>query len=266
MTSWRLFVYVNQATHWNLTFMKALTLAPAFSSSFTIFACPPWQATNSAVPPSTDAQSTTAPFLRRILVMSMKPPCAAKKSAVVPVWGRWENLVRNTTLCAGVRVTHHSLRIDVSALLEQLQDACCVSTGGCQNQRSRVVLEMKIKSIGLLSDSKISLHRVNINSTRTNKFAFEGHELFSPLHACELCFNKLSASRNAFANKPWITIDLCLPRVFINDLPITSSLQSTCTLPLSRTFLSNISSPRSAAKCSWMSDKVSFCGVEAIWN
>lgn len=214
MTSWRLFVYVNQATHWNLTFMKALTLAPAFSSSFTIFACPPWQATNSAVPPSTDAQSTTAPFLRRILVMSMKPPCAAKKSAVVPVWGRWENLVRNTTLCAGVRVTHHSLRIDVSALLEQLQDACCVSTGGCQNQRSRVVLEMKIKSIGLLSDSKISLHRVNINSTRTNKFAFEGHELFSPLHACELCFNKLSASRNAFANKPWITIDLCLPRVF----------------------------------------------------
>lgn len=99
MNGWRLFLdclfidtwlydvafYLHNVNHLNFTFMNALTLAPAVSSSLTILAWPPWHATNSAVPPSTDAQSTDAPAFSRTLVMSRNPPCAAKKSAVVPV-------------------------------------------------------------------------------------------------------------------------------------------------------------------------------------
>ena len=41
--------------------------------------------------------------------------------------------------------------------------------------------------------------------------------------------------------------------------PLTSSRQSTCTLPLSRTRFNSISSPRNAAKCNCTSERVSFC-------
>lgn len=54
--------------------MNALQLAPACKSSLTIFECPPWQATNNGVPPSTDEQSTIAPALSNIFVISKNPP------------------------------------------------------------------------------------------------------------------------------------------------------------------------------------------------
>lgn len=42
-------------------------------------------------------------------------------------------------------------------------------------------------------------------------------------------------------------------------LTLTSSLQSTCTRPLSSNFASSNASPWIAARCNWMSDGVSFC-------
>lgn len=61
--------------------------------------------------------------------------------------------------------------------------------------------------------------------------------------------------------------DFCPKKMFSKFIfKLTSSLQSTCTFPLSRTFLSSISSPRRAAKCNWMSDSVSFCKTKEKWK
>lgn len=65
----------------------------------------------------------------------------------------------------------------------------------------------------------------------------------------------------------WNDVNLCISRKLYK---LTSSLQSTCTRPLSSSLVNSTTSPWIAARCNWMSDGDSFCREEkkknSEWN